>query len=581
MMAPRSRLSLLAALSLIIFVLAFYRLGLEVHLVESGKPAPEIQDPGSNSDSVDARLVKKVAVIGAGSGGSSAAYYLRKFAAGKDFELEITVYEKNNYVGGRSTTVNVYDNPEEPVELGASIFVKVNENLLNASKEFGLEYSDNYISRRQADDALGVYDGQKFIFRQSYDNPWWNNLAIIFKYGLTPIRTQQLVKTIIGKFLQMYKAPLFPFRSLTEAAMKTDLIEATSHTGEQFLDIHGVGGKFATDLVQASTRVNYAQNLGLIHGLETMVCMATNGAISIKGGNWKIFKGMLDSSKAKVHLNTAVTKLNKMSNKKKWIVTSSPVSASDVHQDEKHGANASAHTEEFDAVILASPYQFSNIEIHSKLAKTPVEIPYVKLHVTLFTSPLRLSPEFFGVASDKEVPDMVLTTLNSTEQAEEKFRRGEGVHGVGGANFFSISLLRSLARYDNGGHKIEYLYKIFSPTEMGNNQIKKFLGVSQEEEENVRDDQVITWAYRKLWHSYPYLYPRVTFEDIILDGDETLYYTSGIESFISTMETSSLMGMNVAKLLVNSWDEGGKYTAESRLPVENNVEEELKVKARH
>ena len=29
------------------------------------------------------------------------------------------------------------------------------------------------------------------------------------------------------------------------------------------------------------------------------------------------------------------------------------------------------------------------------------------------------------------------------------------------------------------------------------------------------------------------------------------YYTSGIESFISTMETSALMGMNVAQLIVD------------------------------
>ena len=34
-----------------------------------------------------------------------------------------------------------------------------------------------------------------------------------------------------------------------------------------------------------------------------------------------------------------------------------------------------------------------------------------------------------------------------------------------------------------------------------------------------------------------------------------MWYTSGIESFISTMETSSLMGMNVARLVVDGWRE--------------------------
>ena len=32
-----------------------------------------------------------------------------------------------------------------------------------------------------------------------------------------------------------------------------------------------------------------------------------------------------------------------------------------------------------------------------------------------------------------------------------------------------------------------------------------------------------------------------------------MWYTSGIESFISTMETSSLMGMNVARLIADGW----------------------------
>ena len=49
----------------------------------------------------------------------------------------------------------------------------------------------------------------------------------------------------------------------------------------------------------------------------------------------------------------------------------------------------------------------------------------------------------------------------------------------------------------------------------------------------------------------------MTFEDLRLDSGEGgggIWYTSGIESFISTMETSSLMGMNVAKLVVDGWE---------------------------
>ena len=77
--------------------------------------------------------------------------------------------------------------------------------------------------------------------------------------------------------------------------------------------------------------------------------------------------------------------------------------------------------------------------------------------------------------------------------------------------------------------------------------LSRILGLQSAE---VGDDN-ITWMYRKLWQSYPYEYPRVRFEEIKLD--EHFWYTSGIESFISTMETSSLMGMNVARLIVDEW----------------------------
>ena len=44
-----------------------------------------------------------------------------------------------------------------------------------------------------------------------------------------------------------------------------------------------------------------------IHSLGAGVSMAASGAHSIQGGNWRIFKKMLDESKAGVYLNTTVS----------------------------------------------------------------------------------------------------------------------------------------------------------------------------------------------------------------------------------------------------------------------------------
>lgn len=78
--------------------------------------------------------------------------------------------------------------------------------------------------------------------------------------------------------------------------------------------------------------------------------------------------------------------------------------------------------------------------------------------------------------------------------------------------------------------------------------------------------EVITWYHPKVWHSYPYEFPRVTFEDPELARG--FYYTSGIESFISTMETSALMGMNVAQLIVNDYLQLLEEQAEGETPAQ-------------
>ena len=413
--------------------------------------------------------------------------------------------------------------------------MSVNHNLVNAASEFGLTVSASDSASLRAKDAgadvMGVYDGKDFVFTFP-EGSWWTIAKLFYRYGpVSPYKTQKLTEATIGKFLAMYNAPLFPFKSLSDAVEAAGLLPAVGSTGEQFLEEHGISKAFANDLIQASTRVNYGQNLGLIHGLETMVCMAAQGAMSVEGGNWRIFEGMVKSSNADVRLKTAVTKLTRDDGE--WIVTST-----------KDGSPI-VTSESYDDVIVAGPWQYSGLNVLPQLEKTPDEIPYVTLHVTLFASPRRLSPGFFNLPAGTPVPQNILTTLNATEREDPAILRGEGVHAVGNSGFFSISNLRSSVRPSG---ETEYVYKVFSPARFPDERVRAILGAE--------DQSAITWSYRHIWKSYPYEYPRVTFEETKLA--EGLWYTGGIESFISTMETSSLMGMNVAKLLVDEWAEKKK-----------------------
>lgn len=170
---------------------------------------------------------------------------MQQFAELSGIPINITVFERSSYVGGRSTTVNAYGNPLERVELGASIFVDVNTILKNSSTKFGLRTKD---SETENDEVLSIWDGEKFVFTQK-DSGWkyWDIAKLFWKYGLVPLRTQRLMKSTVGKFRKLYEAPAFPFKSLSDRALDLDLTSVTSLTGEQYLKNNNVSQSSPSD----------------------------------------------------------------------------------------------------------------------------------------------------------------------------------------------------------------------------------------------------------------------------------------------------------------------------------------------
>ncbi|MCJ1442486.1 MAG: hypothetical protein MMC23_002981 [Stictis urceolatum] len=518
--------------------------------------SPRSEEPSQDTvvSSLTDRKIKQVAVIGAGSAGASTAYFLNKFEYPSK-RINITVYERSNYVGGRSTTVDAYDDPSMPLELGASIFVKVNKNLVTAAEDFGLSYAESEkASADEGDLALGVWDGKEFVFTQKRNQSLWQTIGqLVWKYGLSPFRGQNLMKKTVGDFLKLYNEPHFPFYDLGSAAAKVGLTDALTTYGNEFLEKNRVYPPFSTEVVQAATRVNYAQNLQQIHGLETMVSIAADGAMSIAGGNWKIFAGMIKASGAHLELSTAVTSISKQPNGR-FLVTSKLISSNpDLSQ---------TTTSTFDAVVIAAPFQFSDIKLTPSPAVLPKATAYVKLYVTIFTSPHRISPKYFNSAS-AHAPDTILTTLANHSTSTSPSSPAPP--------FFSISTLRRTFNPHTYPPRAEYAYKIFSPAPLTASFISALLDFPLTEEihpgaaicDIAKED--VSWFHYKVWDSYPYMRTRESFDGPALG--KGLWYTAGIEGFISTMETSSLMGANVAKLMVEEWrgEEGeGGFVVQGR-----------------
>ncbi|KAB5518114.1 prenylcysteine oxidase [Coniochaeta sp. 2T2.1] len=503
----------------------------------------------TQASSFQGQEVRNVAIIGAGAAGSSTAYYLKKYADEYDLAVNITLFEKADRIGGRTLTIDPFDInvPHESVELGASIFIKNNAILYNTTREFGL--ATTTCEEDGVDGILAFWDGEKVRFDiDSAHSEWRTTARLVWRYGYFALKNSQaLMRKTMDKFLNLYEPPYFPFKSLTQSAYELGLLEEASSAGEEFLRKNKIPILLSQEFIQALTRVNYASNLAYIHGLETMVSTAAEGALSVVGGNWRIFDKMVQASGAAFLLNTSVCVVALHS------TTDHPSVASRYTINTRPSGEDSLSIGEvqrvvFDDVVVATPYQFSKMRIGLGHLENRIDddVPYITLHVTIFSSPLRLSAEYFKVAPHK-VPTTVLTTLAEGESPLS------GWQGAGQAGFYSISTLKMVINPKTG--REEYLYKIFSPLKVTPKFLSELFGVKipdtfvGEIHEDGQTVEPISWYYPHVFHSYPKPLPRVTFQDpVVAPG---LYYTSGMESLISTMETNALMGKNVARLIID------------------------------
>ena len=272
------------------------------------------------------------------------------------------------------------------------------------------------------------------------------------------------------------------------------------------------------------------------------------------GGNWQIFENMVQHSGAAVYRNTTVVSISYVD---KSHPGQHPKYAINTRASGASSSEVETSAVTFDNIIIAAPWQYAGITADNGVVKHKIdEIPYVKLHVTLFTSPFKLRAGFFGLEPGTKAPSNVYTTLAEDEQPKMH------PEGVGNTGFYSISTLRTIDHPET--QHLEYVYKIFSAEPVTADFLSDLLGAQvpqtfttpREEGSGAATTSSstvdpISWYSADWFHSYPIELPRVTFQDPVVGSG--VYYTSGIESFISTMETSALMGMNVARLIADDF----------------------------
>ncbi|TIB71849.1 hypothetical protein E3Q23_03609 [Wallemia mellicola] len=430
----------------------------------------------------------RVAIVGSGAAGSTAAYYLTKAAEQNAGDVDIDVFEKRYVAGGRSRVVFPHNNETyDSVELGASIFVDANKNMVKAVNDFDFDLAD------KGTDDFGIYNGKNFVFKSSswtyldYVKLIWSSDASEHPYAfsITLLTKFIQVKQAIDKFLLLYNPEFIrnhgPWEHVDDMLGDLDMIDLVKEDALSYF----TNSLFANEVVEAATRVNYGQNLDTIHALGALVSMAGSNGMSVEGGNYKIFERFLEESNAHVHFGSEVIDVQRSRNNQWEVYLTSGKTA-----------------EDYDYLILAAPLPI-------------FQVPYVKLHVTLLTTNATTYADNALPGLGENPPTMILTTNEEARKHSSYFTKPSPL------NFNSINYVQQAKEGSD-----EHVVKIFSEDDdaWSDGDLHSLFGGPQ----NVR------WIHRHTFNAYPYLQPRKQIEDLPpFKIDEGLYYTNVMEPMIS------------------------------------------------
>ncbi|XP_062065590.1 prenylcysteine oxidase 1 [Lepus europaeus] len=451
----------------------------------------------------------KIAIVGGGIGGTSAAYYLRqKF--GKD--VKIDVFERGE-VGGRLATLNVQD---QEYEAGGSVIHPLNLHMKRFVKDLGLS------AVQVSSGLVGVFDGEALVFEES---SWFiiNMIKLIWRYGFQSLRMHMWVEDLLDKFMRIYRYQSHDYafssvEKLLHALGGDDFVGSLNRTLLETLQKAGFSEKFLQELVAPVMRTNYGQNLDInaFVGAVSMAC-TDSGLWAVEGGNKLVCSGLLRASKSNL-ISGSVMSIEEKTRTKQ---TGNPTKMYEV----VYQTGSETHSDFYDIILVATP-----------LNRNMANVTFLN-----FDPPIEEFHQYYQPI----VTTLVKGELNSTffsSRAKDKFGLSTVVT-MDNLDLFinSIGITSSVRNKDDPQPSTDgtHVWKIFSRETLTKAQILKlFLSYD--------------YAVKKSWLACPQYKPPEKCPSIILH--DRLYYLNGIECAASAMEMSAIAAHNAALLAYHRWN---------------------------
>jgi len=431
----------------------------------------------------------RIAVIGAGIAGASYVHFINQAT---NFKVNITVYEREDRIGGRVKKDMLGGGL---IEQGATLIHSSNYYLLDLMETYDLKTTIPHSGEGEAE-TLAIWDGNDFVLNTS-TNETWSGIQMLWTYGRSLFAVQEQVKKTIPKWKKVYShlQDGVAFKSPKEMFEKIDLFDMTQQSAYDFFKEAGVKDKIVYEFVDCISRVNYHQD-GNINAFTDVVSLSGAGLdggslYSVDGGNDLMIKSALEATNVVVRLNDEIEEINTLSSRvqSQHVVTSQ-----------------SCLTDTFDIVVVACPLDLAGISLPGHNVKTDRNFQEVHAHFVAG----EIDYSYFGNVSNNP------QTIFTMEKDNVPF----------------ISIAKT-------GYAKDWnmpIYKVFSRKKLEKQFFDKTFT-------NIKGQ-----AHQE-WKAYTVLSPMTQWPDFEID--KGLYYINAMESAVSAMETEAVAARNVANLTLD------------------------------
>ncbi|XP_030292625.1 prenylcysteine oxidase 1 [Sparus aurata] len=455
---------------------------------------------------------RKIAVVGAGIGGTAAAFYLRQeFGAG----AKIDVYEPGD-VGGRLATVKIGDHE---YEMGGAVIHPLNLHMKHFIEKLGIP------PRKDVPSKMAIFDGKELTYEES---DWFiiNVLRMLWRYGFNFLRMQMWVEGVLDKFMRIYQYQQYGYsfssvERLLHAMGGDSFLTLMNQTLEEAMMGEGFSQVFLNDIVAPITRVNYGQSVR-INGFVGAVSLAgaDSGLWAVDGGNKRVCSGLLYNSKSEL-IPARVTSISVK------VRPSKSGSTTSFYEVNSVGESGAAHAL-YDIVVIATPLHQGKSDITFSGFSPPIPSHYPgRYHQTVSTLVHGMvNMSYLGTtapASEFTVSE-VLTTDS----------KGCIINSL--SSLDPVHIPKGYKRPPASQGKV---WKVFSQQPLSQEQLR---------------DMFLSWdsVSETRWLAYPsYRPPHRKTPPFILHN--RLYYLNAVEWAASAMEMSAISARNVALLAHHRW----------------------------